>query len=277
MTAVSCSSSAARAATDTGPVHVDLPAPRTSDDPHGSSLEVVVVAASIVSDSAGWTSHGRAARHRSPPDGNVPCDEHRLGRRADAVRGCSRCRVHQQGRSRVDLRGMAVDPSGTPRSMFSGAVSIDQESSGLSSNVTLADGRALVERSVDPGFELEPFVSRRRRRHRPAPTPAGSDRAAEPPRSVGARPVVQGRHSEDTARCSVGPPEWPSRVSGRRPCRASAARSDHRRRRSPRPAPPRPWRRRAGVEGDRPLHAAAMFVDSFGRPTAGVSARPIAS
>ena len=55
----------------------------------------------------------------------------------------------------VDLRGMAVDPSGTPRSVFSGAVSIDRESWGLSWNVTLADGRALVERIVDLEFELE--------------------------------------------------------------------------------------------------------------------------
>ena len=39
--------------------------------------------------------------------------------------------------------------------MFSTAFSIDRESWGLSWNVTLADGRALVERIVDLELELE--------------------------------------------------------------------------------------------------------------------------
>ena len=39
--------------------------------------------------------------------------------------------------------------------VFSGAVSIDRESWGLSWNVTLADGRALVERIVDLEVEMQ--------------------------------------------------------------------------------------------------------------------------
>jgi polyisoprenoid-binding protein YceI len=55
----------------------------------------------------------------------------------------------------VDIRGTVVDPSVAPRIMFSSAFSIDRESWGLSWNVTLADGRALVERIVDLELELE--------------------------------------------------------------------------------------------------------------------------
>ena len=51
--------------------------------------------------------------------------------------------------------GTVLDPSGSARGVFSGAVSVDRDAWGLSWNVTMADGRALVERIVDLGFELE--------------------------------------------------------------------------------------------------------------------------
>ena len=53
--------------------------------------------------------------------------------------------------------------------VFSGAVSIDRESWGLSWNVTVADGRALVERIVDLEFELEVV------RQPPSAPPTSSD------------------------------------------------------------------------------------------------------
>lgn len=53
--------------------------------------------------------------------------------------------------------------------VFSGAVSIDRESWGLSWNVTVADGRALVERIVDLEFELEAV------RQPPSTPPTSSD------------------------------------------------------------------------------------------------------
>ena len=129
----------------------------TSDDPPGSSLELVVVTASIVSGSAGCDLRAAeqldVARH--------PTATFRATSTGSAG-GLARFRgwltivgVTNEVDVDVDLRGMAVDPSGTPRSVFSGAVSIDRESWGLSWNVTLADGRALVERIVDLEFELE--------------------------------------------------------------------------------------------------------------------------
>ena len=143
----------------------------TSDDPHGSSLELVVVTASIVSDSAGCDLRAveqlDVARH--------PTATFRATSTGSAG-GLTRFRgwltivgATNEVEVDVDLSGMAVDSSGTPRSVFSGAVSIDRESWGLSWNVTLADGRALVERIVDLEFELEAV------RQPPSAPPTSSD------------------------------------------------------------------------------------------------------
>ena len=129
----------------------------TSDDPPGSFLELVVLTASIVSGSAGCDLGAAeqldVARH--------PTATFRASS-TGWVGGLARFRgwltivgVTNEVDVEVDLRGTAVDPSGTPRSVISGAVSIDRESWGLSWNLTLADGRALVERIVDLEFELE--------------------------------------------------------------------------------------------------------------------------
>ena len=149
------------------------------------------------------TYRGRAARRGSPPDGNVPCDEHRLGQQAGAVsRVAHDRRCHQRGRSRMfDLHGVAVDPSGTPRSVFSGAVSINQGVVGTQlerhpcrrSGTRRADRRSRVRAGGRS--------SAGRRRHQPAPTPAGSDRAAEPPR----------QRRRPTGRAGTPPAKTPAR------------------------------------------------------------------
>jgi polyisoprenoid-binding protein YceI len=129
----------------------------TSDDPRGASLELEVVTDSVVSGSAGCDL--RAAEQLD------------VGRHPTAtlhatttswVSGLARFRgwltivgVTNEVALDVDLRGTVVDRSGAPRSMFFGACSINREWWGLSWNVTLADGRALVERIVDLEFDLE--------------------------------------------------------------------------------------------------------------------------
>ncbi len=125
--------------------------------PPGSSLELVVVTASIVSGSVDCDLRGPeqldVARH--PTAGFRATSTGWAGGRARFRGWLTIVGVTNEVDVDVDLRGTVVDPSGTPRSVFSGAVSIDRESWGLSWNLTLADGRALVERIVDVEFELE--------------------------------------------------------------------------------------------------------------------------
>jgi polyisoprenoid-binding protein YceI len=141
----------------------------TRDDPPDSSLELVVGTASIVSASAGCDLRAAeqldVARH--------PTATFRATSKG-WTNGLARFRgwltivgVTNEVEVEAGLRGTAIDPSGTPRSVFSGAVSIDRESWGLSWNVTLADGRALVERIVDLELALEAV-------HQPAPSAPSS-------------------------------------------------------------------------------------------------------
>jgi polyisoprenoid-binding protein YceI len=129
----------------------------TSDVPPGSSLELEVVTASIVSGSAGCDLRAAeqldVARHPTA-----------TFRATSTSWASARARFHgwltivgvtNEVALDVHLRSAVVDPSGAPRRKFFGACSIDRESFGLSWNVTLADGRALVERIVDLEFELE--------------------------------------------------------------------------------------------------------------------------
>jgi len=132
--------------------HVD-----TCDDPPTSSLELVVVTASIVSNSVGCDL--RAAEHLDVgrhPTATFRATSTRWGGGLARFRGwLTIVGVTNQVDVDVCHRGTVADPSGTPRNVFSGAASIDRDSWGLSWNVTLVDGRVLVERSVDLEFELE--------------------------------------------------------------------------------------------------------------------------
>ena len=129
----------------------------TSVDPPGSSLELVVATASIVSGSAGCDL--RAAEQldvaRHPTATFRATGMGWAGGRAQFRGWLTIVGVTNEVDVDVGHRGAVVDPSGTSRSAFFGAASIDRESWGLSWNVTLADGQALVERMVDLELELE--------------------------------------------------------------------------------------------------------------------------
>ena len=129
----------------------------TSGDPTGSSVELVVATASIVSGSTGCDLRAAeqldVARH---PTATFRARSTSWAGGLARFRGCvSIVGVTNEVALDVDIRGTAVDPSVAPRILFSTAFSIDRESWGLSWNVTLADGRALVERIVDLELELE--------------------------------------------------------------------------------------------------------------------------
>ena len=129
----------------------------TFDDPPGSSLELVVITASVVSNPAGCDLRAAeqldVARH---PTATLRATSTGSAGRPARFRGwLTIVGVTNEVDVDVDLGGAVVDPSGTPRRVFSGAFSIDRESWGLSWNVTLADGRALVERIVDLEVELQ--------------------------------------------------------------------------------------------------------------------------
>ena len=129
----------------------------TSGDPTGSSVELVVATASIVSGSTGCDLRAAeqldVARH---PTATFRARSTSWAGGLARFRGCvSIVGVTNEVALDVDIRGTVVDPSVAPRILFSTAFSIDRESWGLSWNVTLADGRALVERIVDLELELE--------------------------------------------------------------------------------------------------------------------------
>jgi len=129
----------------------------TSDDPPSSSLELVVATVSIVYGSTSCDLRAAeqldVARH---PTATLRATSTSWAGGLARFRGwLTIVGVTNEVTVDVDLRGTSADPSGAPRSMFSGALSIDRESWGLSWNVTLADGQALVERIVEIEFELE--------------------------------------------------------------------------------------------------------------------------
>ena len=129
----------------------------TFGDPPGSSVELVVATASIVSGSTGCDLRAAeqldVARH---PTATFRARSTSWAGGLARFRGCvTIVGVTNEVALDVDIRGTVVDPSVAPRIRFSTAFSIDRESWGLSWNVTLADGRALVERIVDLELELE--------------------------------------------------------------------------------------------------------------------------
>ena len=129
----------------------------TFEDPPGSSLELVVITASVVSTPAGCDLRAAeqldAARH---PTATLRAKSTGTAGRLARLRGwLTIVGVTNEVDVDVDLRSMVVDPSGTPRRVLSGALAIDRESWGLSWNVTLADGRALVEQIVEVELELQ--------------------------------------------------------------------------------------------------------------------------
>jgi polyisoprenoid-binding protein YceI len=129
----------------------------TSDVPPGASLELEVVTASIVSGSARCdlraAEHLDVARH---PTATFRATSTSWASGRARFRGwLTIVGVTNEVALDVHLRSTVVDASGVARRTLFGACSIDRESFGLSWNITLADGRALVEPNVDLEFELE--------------------------------------------------------------------------------------------------------------------------